>query len=127
MGLWLAAAGAHGLTAMVMGAFAAHALRARLDAAALGWIDTGSTYQMWHALALLAVGALASPRPTALLAWVGWAFFLGALLFSGGLYLLAVTAVQAFAWIVPVGGALLLLGWAGLIVCGIRAWRRSRR
>jgi uncharacterized membrane protein YgdD (TMEM256/DUF423 family) len=49
VGAWLVAAGVNGLIAVAMGAFAAHGLRAALDPAALGWVETASRYQLWHA------------------------------------------------------------------------------
>ena len=129
MGPWLAAAALNGLMAIAMGAFAAHELRSILDAEALGWIDTGSRYQMWHALVLLGV-ALLLGRPQAdrdrrLLQTLAWAFLLGTVLFAGSLYLLALTHVRAFAWITPIGGVTLMAGWLGLVVLGIRRWRAT--
>ena len=129
MGPWLAAAAVNGLMAIAMGAFAAHGLRSILDADALGWLDTGSRYQMWHALVLLGVALLlgrAQPgRDRRLLQTLAWAFLLGTVLFAGSLYLLALTHVRAFAWITPIGGVTLMAGWLGLVVLGIRRWRAT--
>jgi len=76
MGSWLTAAAANGLVAVAMGAFAAHGLRSVLDAEALGWVETASRYQMWHALALFGVALLfgrAQPvRDRRLLTAVAW-------------------------------------------------------
>lgn len=129
MGPWLVAAAANGLMAIAMGAFAAHGLRSVLDADALGWIDTGSRYQMWHALALLGVAMLlvrTQPgRHRRILQAVAWAFLAGIVLFAGSLYLLALTHIQAFAWIAPFGGVALMAGWLGLILLGALRWRRA--
>ena len=129
MGPWLAAAAVNGLMAIAMGAFAAHGLRSILDADALGWLDTGSRYQMWHALVLLGVALLlgrAQPgRDRRLLQTLAWAFLLGTVLFAGGLYLLALTHVQAFAWLTPIGGVALMAGWLGLVVLGVWRWRAT--
>lgn len=127
MGPWLVAAAANGLMAIAMGAFAAHDLRSALDADALGWLDTGSRYQMWHALALLVV-ALLLVRPQLgrqrrILRAVAWAFLAGTVLFAGSLYLLALTHVRAFAWITPFGGVVLMAGWLGLVLLGVLRWR----
>jgi uncharacterized membrane protein YgdD (TMEM256/DUF423 family) len=127
MGPWLVAAAVNGLMAIAMGAFATHGLRSVLDAAALGWLDTGSRYQMWHALVLLGValllGRAQAGRDRRLLQALAWAFLLGTALFAGSLYLLALTHVLAFAWITPIGGVALMAGWLGLVVLGVRRWR----
>jgi uncharacterized membrane protein YgdD (TMEM256/DUF423 family) len=127
MGPWLVAAAVNGLMAIVMGAFAAHGLRSVLDAEALGWLDTGSRYQMWHALVLLGVAVLllrAQPgRDRRLLQAIAWCILLGTALFAGSLYLLALTHAEAFAWITPVGGTVLMVGWLGLVLLGALRWR----
>jgi len=129
MGPWLVAAAVNGLMAIAMGAFAAHGLRSVLDADALGWLDTGSRYQMWHALALLVVASLLVrpqlERQRRVLQAVAWAFLAGIALFAGSLYLLALTHVRAFAWITPVGGVVLMAGWLGLIAFGVLRWRAT--
>ena len=129
MGSWLTAAAVNGLVAVAMGAFATHGLRSVLDAEALGWVETASRYQMWHALALFGVALLfgrAQPvRDRRLLTAVAWAFLAGTVLFAGSLYLLALTGVRAFAWITPFGGIVLMAGWVGLIVVGFLRWRAA--
>jgi uncharacterized membrane protein YgdD (TMEM256/DUF423 family) len=129
MGAWLTAAAVNGLMAIAMGAFAAHGLRSVLDAEALGWLDTASRYQMWHALALLAVALLlvrTQPgRDRRLLTAIAWTFLVGIGLFAGSLYLLALTRVRAFAWITPFGGVALMAGWLGLALFGVLR-RRAR-
>ncbi|HUL07151.1 MAG TPA: DUF423 domain-containing protein [Candidatus Acidoferrum sp.] len=127
MGPWLVAAAVNGLMAIAMGAFAAHGLRSVLDAEALGWLDTGSRYQMWHALVLLGVALLllrAQPgRDRRLLQAIAWCILVGTALFAGSLYLLALTHAEAFAWITPVGGIVLMAGWFGLVLLGVLRWR----
>jgi uncharacterized membrane protein YgdD (TMEM256/DUF423 family) len=129
MGPWLVAAGLNGLMAVAMGAFASHGLRALLDTAALGWIETASRYQLWHALALFVVALLLHQvGPGAqrrLLQASGWAFLAGIVLFAGSLYLLALTGLRAFAWITPFGGLAFIAGWAALALLGIRYWRST--
>jgi uncharacterized membrane protein YgdD (TMEM256/DUF423 family) len=102
-----------GLLAVAAGAFGAHALSGDPRASAL--VETASRYQLWHALALLLVVALKLPvrRPAA--AWLA-----GIALFSGSLYALALGAPRSLAILAPVGGALLMLGWALL---ALSAWR----
>jgi uncharacterized membrane protein YgdD (TMEM256/DUF423 family) len=130
MGPWLVAAGVNGLMAIAMGAFASHGLRSVLDADALGCLDTGSRYQMWHALLLLGVALLLVRTPAGrqrrLLQATAWTFLAGIVLFAGSLYLLALTRVQAFAWITPFGGAALMAGWLGLVLLGALLWRDDR-
>jgi uncharacterized membrane protein YgdD (TMEM256/DUF423 family) len=129
MGPWLVAAAANGLMAIAMGAFAAHGLRSVLDADALDWLDTGSRYQMWHALVLFGVSLLLvriqPARHRRILQAVAWAFLTGIVLFAGSLYLLALTHIRAFAWITPFGGVTLMAGWFGLILLGVLRWRAT--
>ncbi len=101
--------------AVALGAFGAHALKARLapDMAAV-W-QTAVQYHAWHALALLAVGILMAQDPTrAGLAWAAWLFAAGIVLFSGSLYALALTGVRGLGAITPLGGLAWLAGWAAL-------------
>lgn len=127
MGAWLVAAGLNGLMAVAMGAFAAHGLRASLDPAALGWIETASRYQLWHGLALFGVALLLSQagpaRHRRLIQGIGWLFLAGIVLFAGSLYVLALTGSRALAWITPLGGLALIGGWAALVVLGLLRWR----
>ncbi len=97
------------LLGVALGAFGAHALKAVLDAAALASWQTAVDYQMWHGLGLLAV-ALADARAPGLRA-AGWTMVAGTLLFSGSLYLLALSGVRALGMVTPIGGTLLLAAW----------------
>ncbi|MEE9139773.1 MAG: DUF423 domain-containing protein [Alphaproteobacteria bacterium] len=119
---WLVAAAVNGALAVAAGAFAAHGLQARADPRGLELFQMGARYQMWHALALVGVSCLAGleKRPRRALAVAGWAFLLGIVLFSGGLYLLALTGLTQFARIVPVGGAAFVAGWLALAWAGVR-------
>ncbi|MEO6567005.1 MAG: DUF423 domain-containing protein [Casimicrobiaceae bacterium] len=99
--------------AVALGAFGAHALKARLapDMAAV-W-QTAVQYHAWHALALLATGILLTLEPArGLLGIVGWLFIAGIVLFSGSLYLLALTGTRGLGAITPLGGVAWLAGWA---------------
>lgn len=113
------AAALFGASGVALGAFGAHGLRNMLSVDALGWWQTAVTYQMWHALALLALAALpvARPRAAALL------FGCGILVFSGSLYAMALTGVRALGAVTPVGGTLLIAGW---LVLGWSALRSPR-
>lgn len=100
--------------AVALGAFAAHGLRARLSPEALQTFETGARYHMYHALALLAVAWVATRWPGPAVTAAGWLFIAGTLLFSGSLYLLAVTGVRALGAITPIGGFAFILGWLAL-------------
>jgi uncharacterized membrane protein YgdD (TMEM256/DUF423 family) len=94
------------------GAFGAHGLKAILSPELLAVYQTGVTYHMWHALGLLVIGLLHQQAPTAKrLVWAGWLMFVGILLFSGSLYLLAVTDEKALGMVTPFGGVCFLLAW----------------
>ncbi len=108
---------AYGLIGVALGAFGAHALRERLSPDNLGIWHTGVQYQFYHALALLAVGVLALLWPhNAALAWAGWLFALGTLVFSASLYALALSGIRVLGAITPFGGVALILGWVALLV-----------
>lgn len=115
-----------GFLAVAAGAFGAHALREVLTPDLLAAFETGARYQMYHALALLLVAALiaVSPRPR-LFATAGWCFVLGTLLFSGSLYLLALTGIRWWGAVTPVGGVLFLLGWGLLAIAALFPPRQS--
>jgi len=107
--------------AVLAGAFGAHALRARLGTDALAIWETAARYQMYHGLALLASAAL-FPLGEVGLVRTGRRFFLaGVVLFSGSLYVLALSGVAALGAITPLGGAALLAGWLCFAVALFRA------
>jgi uncharacterized membrane protein YgdD (TMEM256/DUF423 family) len=104
-----------------LGAFGAHALRTRLAPDLLAAFETGVRYQMYHALALFGVSVLA-PRVhgTVLPAAAAWCFVAGTLVFSGSLYVLAVTGNRRVGAVTPIGGLALLAGWLLLVVTALR-------
>jgi uncharacterized membrane protein YgdD (TMEM256/DUF423 family) len=107
--------------AVALGAFGAHALEARLDADALSTFETGVRYQMYHALALLAVTVAITRWPDSdLPSAAGWLFVAGIVLFSGSLYLLSLTGTRWLGAIAPLGGIAFIAGWACL---ALSAWR----
>jgi uncharacterized membrane protein YgdD (TMEM256/DUF423 family) len=111
-----------GFLAVAAGAFGAHALRARLGPEMLAVWETAARYQMYHALALLAVAMAAGRWPGAGWTAAGWLFAAGILVFSGSLYLLAFTGTRWLGAITPIGGVCLLAGWAALALAarGVR-------
>lgn len=100
-----------GLLAVAAGAFGAHALRGRLTPEMLAIFETGARYQMYHALALLAAALAAERWPGPLSRSAGWAFAAGTLVFSGSLFVLALSGIRWLGAITPVGGVALLCGW----------------
>jgi len=130
MRFWLVAGAANALVAVALGAFAAHGLERSGAAEAVGWLETGAHYQLAHGLALVAVallGGSAELRGRLKAPWLeaaGWAFLAGCLLFSLGLYALALGGPRGVVAVVPVGGSAFLIGWAALI--GAALPRRAR-
>jgi uncharacterized membrane protein YgdD (TMEM256/DUF423 family) len=108
--------------AVVLGAFAAHGLRDRLPADLLVTFETGARYHMYHALALLAVAWASGRWPSGSLTVAGWLFLAGTVLFSGSLYVLAVTGQRWLGAITPFGGAAFIAGWL-LLAYGIWSTR----
>ena len=110
VGAWL------GFLGVALGAFGAHALRASLSGPQRDIYETAVVYHFMHALALIAAGCVAWMRPAAepLCRSAATCFALGVLLFSGSLYLLAVSGLRWLGAITPLGGLLFLAGWACL-------------
>jgi len=107
--------------AVALGAFAAHGLRSRLTPDLLANFETGARYQMYHALALLAVAwAVTHWTRSAFPSYAGWLFVVGTLLFSFSLYLLALTGARWLGAITPLGGVAFVAGW---ICLTLAAWR----
>jgi uncharacterized membrane protein YgdD (TMEM256/DUF423 family) len=112
--MWIRIAALLGATGVILGAFGAHALRARLEPAQLASWTTAVQYQLFHAVALLAIGSWIeasgrSPGPTP------WLFALGILLFSGSIYGLVLTPWRWLGPVTPIGGMLLIAGWLSLL------------
>lgn len=103
-----------GFVGVALGAFGAHALRARLSADHLAAFETGVRYHLLHAIALVLVGVLIGRRPARLTTAAGWCFALGIVLFSGSLYVLSITGTTAVGIVTPLGGLCFLAGWACL-------------
>ena len=110
-GAVLAAAG------VALGAFGAHGLKALLSPEALGWWQTAVQYQMWHAIGLVAIGA----APVTRIRGPAWMLAAGTAIFSGSLYAMALSDARWLGAITPVGGVLMIAGWAWL------AWRAAAK
>jgi uncharacterized membrane protein YgdD (TMEM256/DUF423 family) len=119
---WLAASAVAGGIGVALGAFGAHGLKARVGPDLLALFETGVRYQMYHALALLAVAWAAGSRAPG--PWVdaaGWLFVGGMVVFSGSLYVMTLTGARWLGAITPVGGLAFILGWACLALAALRA------
>lgn len=112
-----------GGAAVAAGAFGAHGLKAFLEAhgQADNW-ETAARYALFHALATVAAGTLATVRPAPGLTAAGWCFLVGTAIFSGCLFALAISGVKLLGAVVPVGGVLLIVGWCLLAYAG---WRTT--
>ena len=119
--VFLALGSASAFIAVAGGAFGAHALRRRLDENLLAVFETGIRYQMYHALALLAVAWAMDRWGGGLVAASGWLFVAGTIVFSGSLYLLALTGQRMFGAVTPIGGVAFLGGWLVLLIAVMRA------
>ena len=109
------------LVAVALGAFGAHGLRGRLVPDMLMSFEIGVRYQMYHALGLLAVGLALSRWPSSAVVLAGWLFIAGTIVFSGTLYLLALSGLRWLGAVTPVGGAAFIAGW---LVLAWAVWAR---
>lgn len=122
---WLLAGAVLGFVGVAAGSFGAHGLKAMLEATdqSANW-ETAVRYCLFHAVALAIVAvAMAVPQTAGcrgLLTAAGWAFLLGTLIFSGCLAGLALSGVKVLGAIVPIGGVLMLAGWACLALAAFR-------
>ena len=105
--------------AVAAGAFGAHGLKVRLSPEHLQVFETAARYQMYHGLALLAVGLLAARQCGWAINLAGTTMTLGTLIFSGFLYALVLSSNDKLGAIVPIGGALMIVGWCCLAVAVI--------
>lgn len=113
----LSLAAINGFIVVMLGAFGAHLLEQKITADLLDTFQTGIRYHMFHVPALLAVALVATLKPEpGLLKTSLWAFAIGILLFSGSLYVLALTGMTWLGMVTPVGGVAFLLGWVLLFV-----------
>lgn len=110
------AAGCCGFLAVALGAFGAHGLEGVLSEAAAAWWETATLYGLVHAAAALGV----SLSQNTMLRRAGWAFVIGAIIFSGSLYAMALGAPRAFGVITPLGGVSFLAGWALIVIAAAR-------
>ena len=117
---WLVVGSIGGFLGVAGGAFGAHALKARLSEQMLANFETGTRYLLVHAVALLVVGVLAGRKNGDDLLVVGWAFSVGMLIFTGSLWVMALTGQRWLGAITPVGGTALIIGWLALALAAAK-------
>jgi uncharacterized membrane protein YgdD (TMEM256/DUF423 family) len=122
--LFLVAAAVMGFIGVAAGAFGAHAIREKVPPERLVTFETGVRYFMYHALALFVVASLHSLPGGELLELIsGWCFIAGSVVFSGSLAALALTGKKRWGAVTPIGGVLLLVGWATLAWAAVSAYQ----
>lgn len=109
-----------GFLSVALGAFAAHALKDKLDSYSLGVFRTAVEYQFYHAIALLFVGLWLDRADIPAVRWAGYWFLAGIVIFSGSLYMLTFTKVKVWGAVTPIGGLSFLGGWILLAVSAFR-------
>jgi len=111
------------LLAVALGAFGAHGLKKIIAPDLLEIYQTGVQYHFYHALGLLALGLIAVHVPeSALLRWAGWLMFAGIVIFSGSLYILAISGLRWLGAITPIGGTAFIAAWLLLLIA---LWRSA--
>lgn len=124
--IFLLVSGLSGFLAVALGAFGAHGLEKRLGslpdyADRMRWWTTGAHYHLIHALAIglvaMALARFPSAQPS------GWLFLAGTVFFSGSLYVMTLSGIRVLGAVTPIGGLLMLAGWANLALAAYRATR----
>jgi uncharacterized membrane protein YgdD (TMEM256/DUF423 family) len=106
--------------AVVIGAFGAHGLKSHLSAEMIQIYKTGVEYHFYHALGLLLIGVIAISFPSELLKWSAILLVVGIILFSGSLYILAITGIKWIGAITPLGGLGFIAGWVLLFMAALK-------
>ena len=115
-----------GATGVMLGAFGAHALKTMVEASRVATWNTAVEYQLFHAVALIALAAIAvrdGPLPAAWLRRAGWCLVAGTCIFSGSLYGLVLDGPRWLGPVTPVGGVVMIAGW---MLVALGAWRGAR-
>lgn len=107
---------------VLLGAFGAHGLKARMTAEMLAVYQTGVHYHLFHALGLIALGLAATQIPASpYLKWSGWLMLVGIILFSGSLYVLSVSGLRWLGMVTPFGGMAFIAAWVVFVVAILKA------
>lgn len=123
MKFFIIAGAINGFLSVALGAFGAHLLEGRVADKYLATWETAVQYQMFHALALVAIGILMSSKllgPVSQLNVAGYLILAGIIIFSGSLYVLSLTGIGILGAITPIGGVAFLIGWVMLIVAAVK-------
>jgi uncharacterized membrane protein YgdD (TMEM256/DUF423 family) len=115
------------LTGVGLGAFGAHGLKNVLSPELLTIYQTGVTYQMWHALGLMGIALVHQQSPESkLINWAGWLMFIGIIVFSGSLYLLAILDLKWIGILTPIGGVSFIMAWVLIAIFATKKQHNSR-
>ena len=115
---WIGIAAINLAVAVALGAFGAHGIKSMVDAQQLAWWHTATLYLFIHALGLLIVGLLI--RLNYATQVTAWLLQIGIIIFAGSLFAMTLGAPRWFGAITPIGGVLMIAGWAWLAVCAFR-------
>ncbi|MBF7017792.1 DUF423 domain-containing protein [Staphylococcus durrellii] len=119
MKLFIILGALNALMSVATGAFGAHGLEGKLSDKYMSVWEKATTYQMYHGLGLIALGII-SGTTSINVNWAGWLLFGGIVLFSGSLYILALTQIKILGAITPIGGLMFLAGWLLLVIATIK-------
>jgi uncharacterized membrane protein YgdD (TMEM256/DUF423 family) len=120
--LFLILGGINAALVVLLGAFGAHGLKARMTAEMLAVYQTGVHYHLFHALGLLAVGLVVTQiSDSAYLRWSGWLMLAGIVLFSGSLYVLSVSGLRWLGMVTPFGGISFIVAWILFVVAIVKS------
>ena len=120
MHYYLIAAAFSAMLSVILGAFAAHALKSQLSETMLNVFQTGVQYQFMHSVAIILLVLLYRQQAQSLLIWSAAFMLAGIVFFSGSLYALAITQIKWFGPVTPLGGVCFIFGWALLLVAAIK-------
>ena len=125
--LWVCVGAVLGGLGVAIGAAGTHALEDRIDSDSLDTLETAVRFQMYHAIALIGIGAAAKVWQSRTLPIAGTLLSVGTIVFCGSLYLLALLDIGLFGAVAPVGGLSLMAGWAALAFgAGIEFIQRTK-
>ena len=105
-----------GCLVVIIGAFGAHAFNELLDDYGKSIYNKAVLYHIFHSIALLILGLINKIQPEIPLSISGWSFLFGIILFSGSLYIIAITSIKSLGIITPIGGLLFIIGWIFLFI-----------
>lgn len=114
--IFLAIGSINALLLVLIGAFGAHGLKARLTVENMAIYQTGVQYHFYHAVGLMLIGIIALHYPSPYLRWSGWLMLVGIILFSGSLYALSISNLRWLGAITPLGGMAFILAWLVLTI-----------